>query len=692
MTRTPLIVLAAALLAGGCSEGVDPSVATKMSVGPGQITMDAVGETRVVRARVLDQRDEVMPNAEIQWSAQEGLAVTALGGDSARVTSVRGGSWSYTASSGSASADGTVQVAQAFATIRKADGDGDRIGVAGAAVPLRALVLDRLGAPIPGHTVSFEVISGDGSLSAPAAVSDADGIAGVVWTLGVQVGDFQHVRATAGVGRMVEFGATLVAGPAASAREWGGDAQTAARGRALPYTPRVAVRDVHGNAVRGAPIVFTVTGGGGRVTGGEQVTDSSGMAQADSWVLGAATGVNTLTATLPGTSVPPVVLTAYAAIPGTVTVTAGDGQAAMAGTAVPVVPAVVVRDSIGRPLAGLEVTFQGTQGNGSVGTATVTTDASGVASAGRWVLGPAGGDNRLAVRVRDVTGGVSDLRAVGCSGGGGAGYALTLCFTTDVSDAQRAVFQEAAARWSSVIRADVPDAAGSIPANACDEGMPSADFVYDDLVIFASVRSIDGPGGVLGAAGPCFLRAGSNLPFIGVMIFDRADLDALQRQGQLGSLILHEMGHVLGIGTVWAQMGLLQNASTGTSRLDTWFSGANALAGFEAIGGAAYTGLKVPVENVGGRGTMNSHWRESVLRTELMTGYLDSGVRNPLSVLTVRSLADLGYTVDPDAADAFSLAPALRAGAAGPRIHLHNDLYTGPLYRMDRNGRRTRIR
>lgn len=692
MTRTPLIVLAAALLAGGCSEGVDPSVATKMSVGPGQITMDAVGETRVVRARVLDQRDEVMPNAEIQWSAQEGLAVTSLGGDSARVTSVRGGSWSYTASSGSASADGTVQVAQAFATIRKADGDGDRIGVAGAAVPLRALVLDRLGAPIPGHTVSFEVISGDGSLSAPAAVSDADGIAGVVWTLGVQVGDFQHVRATAGVGRMVEFGATLVAGPAASAREWGGDAQTAARGRALPYTPRVAVRDVHGNAVRGAPIVFTVTGGGGRVTGAEQVTDSSGMAQADSWVLGAATGVNTLTATLPGTSVPPVVLTAYAAIPGTVTVTAGDGQAAMAGTAVPVVPAVVVRDSIGRPLAGLEVTFQATQGNGSVGTATVTTDASGVASAGRWVLGPAGGDNRLAVRVRDVTGGVSDLRAVGCSGGGGAGYALTLCFTTDVSDAQRAVFQEAAARWSSVIRADVPDAAGSIPANACDEGMPSADFVYDDLVIFASVRSIDGPGGVLGAAGPCFLRAGSNLPFIGVMIFDRADLDALQRQGQLGSLILHEMGHVLGIGTVWAQMGLLQNASTGTSRLDTWFSGANALTGFEAIGGAAYTGLKVPVENLGGRGTMNSHWRESVLRTELMTGYLDSGVRNPLSVLTVRSLADLGYTVDPDAADAFSLAPALRAGAAGPRIHLHNDLYTGPLYRMDRNGRRTRIR
>jgi leishmanolysin len=175
------------------------------------------------------------------------------------------------------------------------------------------------------------------------------------------------------------------------------------------------------------------------------------------------------------------------------------------------------------------------------------------------------------------------------------------------------------------------------------------------------------------------------------MIFDRADLNALERQGQLGSLVLHEMGHVLGIGTIWARLGLLQNASSATSRLDTYFSGDNALAGFHAIGGAAYAGQKVPVENGGGSGTMNSHWRESVLQDELMTGYLGE-VRNPLSVLTVRSLADLGYTVDPAGADAFSLGLSLRAGGAGPQLHLHNDVYTGPRYVMDRNGRRTRIR
>lgn len=693
--RKLLVLSAAALLAAGCSDGTDPAVATSMSVSPGTITMDAVGATQVVRASVRDQRGDLMPRAEIRWSAgSEGVTVAGLGGDSARVTSTRGGTASYTAESGSAKATGTVQVVQAIATISKAGGDG-QTGAVGTplAAPLRVLLQDRLGAPVPGVSVSFAVRSGDGSLSAPTAVSDANGIAAVAWTLGTGAGQLQHVSAAAAVGGTVDFGATTVAGPATLATEWGGDGQTAARGTALPFVPRVFVRDAYGNNAAGVAVRFTVTSGGGRVTGAEQTTDSSGMAQADGWVLGTAVGVNTLTATFPGTAVPPVVLTAYAAIPGTITVTAGNGQAAMAGSAVSAVPTVVVRDGNGNPLAGLEVTFTVTQGGGSVGNASATTNASGAASAGRWVLGPAGGANRLGVRVRDVTGEVEDLRATGCSGGGGAGYALTLCFTTEVSDVQRAVFQEAAARWGGIIKDDVPDASGSIPADACIEGMPSADFVYDDLVIFASIRPIDGRGGVLGAAGPCYLRAGSNLPFIGVMIFDAADVAVLQRDGQLGSVVLHEMGHVLGIGTIWSTLGLLQNPSTLTQRLDTYFSGASALAGFEAVGGTMYTGgRKVPVEGGGGAGTMNGHWRESVLQNELMTGYLNIG-NNPLSVLTVRSLADLGYTVDPEAADRFWLTLALTdAGAAGPRLHLHNDIYTGPRYRMDRNGRRTRLR
>jgi hypothetical protein len=58
-------------------------------------------------------------------------------------------------------------------------------------------------------------------------------------------------------------------------------------------------------------------------------------------------------------------------------------------------------------------------------------------------------------------------------------------------------------------------------------------------------------------------------------------------------VILHEMAHVLGIGTLWPNFRLLQNPSTpaGPAR-DTYCSGNDGLTGFEAIGGTTYTGGK----------------------------------------------------------------------------------------------------
>jgi hypothetical protein len=178
------------------------------------------------------------------------------------------------------------------------------------------------------------------------------------------------------------------------------------------------------------------------------------------------------------------------------------------------------------------------------------------------------------------------------------------------------------------------------------------------------------------------------------MRFDAADVAQLETANQLGLVILHEMGHVLGIGSMWSTFGLLQNRTPDTGApLDTYYSGTNGIAGFNAIGGTTYTGgQKVPVENTGGPGTANSHWRENVLKNELMTGYLNAG-SNPLSVLTVRSLQDMGYTVNTGGADPFFLTLAVRAPeatAAAPKgLHLVDDVYRGPLYSIDRHGRRT---
>jgi hypothetical protein len=70
------------------------------------------------------------------------------------------------------------------------------------------------------------------------------------------------------------------------------------------------------------------------------------------------------------------------------------------------------------------------------------------------------------------------------------------------------------------------------------------------------------------------------------------------------------------------------------------------------------------VENTGGAGTFNSHWRESTFGSELMTGYINSG-HLPLSVMTVRSIGDMGYTVNPSGADPyFIFAGSLSEGPA----------------------------
>jgi hypothetical protein len=75
---------------------------------------------------------------------------------------------------------------------------------------------------------------------------------------------------------------------------------------------------------------------------------------------------------------------------------------------------------------------------------------------------------------------------------------------------------------------------------------------------------------------------------------------------------------------------------------------------------------RVPVENTGGPGTRNSHWRERVFRNELMSSAI-AGARNPLSRLTVASLGDLGYQVDLDAAEPFALPSLIALPEAGPR-------------------------
>jgi hypothetical protein len=99
--------------------------------------------------------------------------------------------------------------------------------------------------------------------------------------------------------------------------------------------------------------------------------------------------------------------------------------------------------------------------------------------------------------------------------------------------------------------------------------------------------------------------------------------------------------------------------------------------------------LKVPVENTGGPGTADSHWRESVFGNELMTGTVNEV--NPLSRVTLGSMADLGYAVNLADADPYTLSPGLRAFSRGPGIELKNDVLRVPLHEVDDAGRVVRV-
>ena len=226
-------------------------------------------------------------------------------------------------------------------------------------------------------------------------------------------------------------------------------------------------------------------------------------------------------------------------------------------------------------------------------------------------------------------------RATDAAGDDRGRFNITLNFVVPVTDQQRQVFEDAAARWERIIIKDVPSFTGTLPS-AFTGFPPAVDGTLDDVVIEVALAPIDGPGNVLGSAGPRFVRTADYLTLSGVMFFDVADLAFLDDIGLFEEVIVHEMGHVLGVGTLWDIPGL-RDLRRG-EQTNPYFVGKQANVFWNAEGGT----YELPVENMGGRGTALSHWRESVLRNELMTGYLNLG-ENPLSRITAGSMRDLGW-------------------------------------------------
>lgn len=200
-----------------------------------------------------------------------------------------------------------------------------------------------------------------------------------------------------------------------------------------------------------------------------------------------------------------------------------------------------------------------------------------------------------------------------------AGFDISVVFGGGLTSSQQSVFSQAETFWESLITGYQPG------------------ITLSGITIAASGVPIDGNGQILGQAGPTLgvFQQGFGIATDGIMEFDTADLGVLESAGLLDEVIIHEMAHVMGFGTLWQLNGLSTPGSgqyTGQNALDIYRLEFDPLATF------------IPVELDGGPGTVDGHWDEGWggSANELMTGFLD--VPAFISATTVASFRDLGYT------------------------------------------------
>jgi hypothetical protein len=223
-------------------------------------------------------------------------------------------------------------------------------------------------------------------------------------------------------------------------------------------------------------------------------------------------------------------------------------------------------------------------------------------------------------------------------------------------------FGDARDRWEQVI---VEDNGDYFIPKGVKASRPSVQFatevpdMVDDIYIGAILGPIDGKGKVVGSAGPTYITSYPDYPIpykyrvlTGFMRFDEEDVEMLMANSLWTGVILHEMGHVLGIGTKWVADDLYNYG-------EDEYLGSLAKAEWAKLGCSG----KLPVELDIHSGAFG-HWDEECLDHELMTGIVDRDMR--LSVLTVASLDEMGYGVDYLAADPYDISILADCGAYCP--------------------------
>ncbi len=302
---------------------------------------------------------------------------------------------------------------------------------------------------------------------------------------------------------------------------------------------------------------------------------------------------------------------------------------------------VRVVDASGLPVPGVRVSFRVPAPGALIRTSAVS-DQEGHASAGGWRLGPEPGIQRLVAE----SGELSSTLAMDAREPPASAFNIQIRFidSSRISTENRMAVAAAVNRWEAMILGDLPTVtlAGGL-SSGCPSVPDLRGLQVDDILLLVWFGTINGAAA---ATNLCLRRPGSGLPAVAFIRIDEKNANALDG---VESEMAHEIGHALGIGTIWESLLVDWN---GNLR----FSGPNAGAAWRFASGASdpFADLGVPVQQIGGAAVARAHWREDALRAELLTPFVDPG-RQPLSAITVAALRDLGYVVDDRRAEPFVL-------------------------------------
>jgi hypothetical protein len=217
-------------------------------------------------------------------------------------------------------------------------------------------------------------------------------------------------RFSSGTGNVTLNGAAL-SNPSLSIAASAGTPQSATEGTAFGTPLQAVVKDGGGNPVSGVVVTFAAPGSGasGTFTGSASgTTNASGIATAPALTANSRAGSYTVTASAAGVSgTASFSLTNTAGAAASIAASAGTPQSATINTAFGTALQATVKDAGGNPVSGVTVTFAA-PGSGASGTftgsASVRTNASGIATAPTFTADSTAGSYTVTASVAGVSG------------------------------------------------------------------------------------------------------------------------------------------------------------------------------------------------------------------------------------------------------------------------------------------------